>query len=99
MSGGVGNGAAPVVHRCALLLPVVPLAVKAQWCTGRSDRFLDWAVGPLRGRQITPPCWPAAHAAGFASAYDAALSGAIFIAELVYGTLVIRRQFPTCIVG
>jgi hypothetical protein len=29
-------------------------------------------------------------AAGFASAYDAR-SGAIFIAELVYGTLVIRR--------
>jgi H+/Cl- antiporter ClcA len=34
-------------------------------------------------------------AAGFASAYEAALSGAIFMAELVYGTLVIRRQFPS----
>jgi H+/Cl- antiporter ClcA len=33
-------------------------------------------------------------AAGFASAYDAALSGAIFIAEIVYGTLVIRRLGP-----
>jgi H+/Cl- antiporter ClcA len=33
-------------------------------------------------------------AAGFASAYDAALSGAIFIAEVVYGTLVIRRLGP-----
>lgn len=33
-------------------------------------------------------------AAGFASAYDAALSGAIFIAEIVYGTLAIRRLGP-----
>jgi H+/Cl- antiporter ClcA len=33
-------------------------------------------------------------AAGFASAYDAPLSGAIFIAEIVYGTLVIRRLGP-----
>ena len=33
-------------------------------------------------------------AAGFASAYDAALSGAIFIAEIVYGTLSIRRLGP-----
>jgi chloride channel protein, CIC family len=33
-------------------------------------------------------------AAGFASAYDAALSGAIFIAEIVYGTLTIRRLGP-----
>jgi chloride channel protein, CIC family len=33
-------------------------------------------------------------AAGFASAYDAALSGAIFIVEVVYGTLVIRRLGP-----
>lgn len=33
-------------------------------------------------------------AAGFASAYDAALSGAIFIAEIVYGTLLIRRLGP-----
>ena len=33
-------------------------------------------------------------AAGFASAYDAALSGAIFIAEVVYGTLLIRRLGP-----
>jgi chloride channel protein, CIC family len=33
-------------------------------------------------------------AAGFASAYDAALSGAIFIAEIVYGTLMIRRLGP-----
>jgi chloride channel protein, CIC family len=33
-------------------------------------------------------------AAGFAAAYDAALSGAIFIAEIVYGTLVIRRLGP-----
>ncbi|MBV8214573.1 MAG: ClcB-like voltage-gated chloride channel protein [Verrucomicrobia bacterium] len=33
-------------------------------------------------------------AAGFASAYDAAISGAIFIAEVVYGTLLIRRLGP-----
>ncbi len=33
-------------------------------------------------------------AAGFASAYDAAISGAIFIAEVVYGTLMIRRLGP-----
>lgn len=33
-------------------------------------------------------------AAGFAAAYDAALSGAIFIAEIVYGTLTIRRLGP-----
>jgi len=33
-------------------------------------------------------------AAGFAAAYDAALSGAIFIAEIVYGTLAIRRLGP-----
>jgi H+/Cl- antiporter ClcA len=33
-------------------------------------------------------------AAGFASAYDAALSGAIFIAEVVYGTLQIRKLGP-----
>lgn len=33
-------------------------------------------------------------AAGFASAYDAALSGAIFIAEIIYGTLAIRRLGP-----
>ncbi len=33
-------------------------------------------------------------AAGFASAYDAALSGAMFIAEIVYGTLAIRRLGP-----
>ena len=33
-------------------------------------------------------------AAGFASAYDAPLSGAIFIAEIVYGSLVIRRLGP-----
>jgi H+/Cl- antiporter ClcA len=33
-------------------------------------------------------------AAGFASAYDTALSGAIFIAEIVYGTLAIRRLGP-----
>jgi chloride channel protein, CIC family len=33
-------------------------------------------------------------AAGFASAYDAALSGAIFIAEVVCGTLLIRRLGP-----
>lgn len=33
-------------------------------------------------------------AAGFASAYDAALSGAIFISEIVYGTLAIRRLGP-----
>jgi CIC family chloride channel protein len=33
-------------------------------------------------------------AAGFASAYDAALSGAIFIAEITYGTLAIRRLGP-----
>jgi H+/Cl- antiporter ClcA len=33
-------------------------------------------------------------AAGFASAYDAPLSGAIFIAEIVYGTLAIRRLGP-----
>ncbi len=33
-------------------------------------------------------------AAGFASAYDAALSGPIFIAEIVYGTLAIRRLGP-----
>jgi chloride channel protein, CIC family len=33
-------------------------------------------------------------AAGFASAYDAALSGAIFIVEVVYGTLIIRRLGP-----
>ncbi|MBV9274477.1 MAG: ClcB-like voltage-gated chloride channel protein [Verrucomicrobia bacterium] len=33
-------------------------------------------------------------AAGFASAYDAALSGAIFIAEVVYGTLLIRTLGP-----
>ena len=33
-------------------------------------------------------------AAGFASAYDAALSGAVFIAEIVYGTLAIRRLGP-----
>ncbi len=33
-------------------------------------------------------------AAGFASAYDAALSGAIFIAEIVYGTLAIRSLGP-----
>src|SRR5262245_60282726 len=25
--------------------------------TGSSDRFLDGAVGPLRGRQITPACY------------------------------------------
>ena len=48
-------------------------------------------MGPLRGRQITPPCWARGAAAGFASACVAALSGAIFIAEVVYGTLVIRR--------
>jgi CIC family chloride channel protein len=33
-------------------------------------------------------------AAGFASAYGAALSGAIFIAEVVYGRLLIRRLGP-----
>ncbi len=33
-------------------------------------------------------------AAGFASAYDAAISGAIFIAEIVYGSLSIRRLGP-----
>ncbi len=33
-------------------------------------------------------------AAGFASAYDAALSGAIFIAEIIYGTLAIRSLGP-----
>jgi chloride channel protein, CIC family len=33
-------------------------------------------------------------AAGFASAYDAPLSAAIFIVEIVYGTLVIRRLGP-----
>jgi chloride channel protein, CIC family len=33
-------------------------------------------------------------AAGFAAAYDAAISGAIFIAEVVYGTLLIRRLGP-----
>jgi chloride channel protein, CIC family len=33
-------------------------------------------------------------AAGFASAYDAPLAGAIFIAEIVYGTLAIRRLGP-----
>lgn len=33
-------------------------------------------------------------AAGFAAAYDAALSGAIFIAEIVYGTLAMRRLGP-----
>lgn len=33
-------------------------------------------------------------AAGFASAYDAALSGAIFIAEIIYGRLTIRRLGP-----
>src|SRR6201987_1637295 len=33
-------------------------------------------------------------AAGFAAAYDAALSGAIFIVEVVYGTLLIRRLGP-----
>ncbi len=33
-------------------------------------------------------------AAGFASAYDAALSGAIFIAEIIYGTIAIRRLGP-----
>jgi chloride channel protein, CIC family len=33
-------------------------------------------------------------AAGFASAYDASLSGAIFIAEIVYGSLSIRRLGP-----
>jgi CIC family chloride channel protein len=33
-------------------------------------------------------------AAGFASAYDAAISGAIFIAEVVYGTLLIRQLGP-----
>ena len=48
-------------------------------------------MGPLRGRQITPPCWSRGAAAGFASACVAALSGAIFIAEVVYGTSVICR--------
>jgi len=33
-------------------------------------------------------------AAGFASAYDAPLSAAIFIAEILYGTLAIRRLGP-----
>ncbi len=33
-------------------------------------------------------------AAGFASAYDAALSGAIFIAEIIYGSIAIRRLGP-----
>ncbi len=33
-------------------------------------------------------------AAGFASAYDAALSGAIFIAEIIYGNIAIRRLGP-----
>ena len=48
-------------------------------------------LGPLRGRQNYASLLARAAAAGFASAYDAALSGAIFIAEVVYGRLVIRR--------
>ena len=74
---------------------------------GREGAMVHWPQRPVPGLGS----WAASRAtnyasllacgaaAGFASAYDAALSGAIFIAELVYGTLVIRRQFPTCIVG
>jgi len=94
-----GQPCCAVVHRCALLLPVVPF--------GREGAMVQWPQRPVPGLGS----WAASRAtnyasllacgaaAGFASAYDAALSGAIFVAELVYGTLVIRRQFPTCIVG
>ena len=70
---------------------------------GREGAMVHWPQLPVPGLGS----WAASRAtnyasllacgaaAGFASAYDAALSGAIFMAELVYGTLVIRRQFPS----
>ena len=86
-----GQPCRAVLRRCALLLPVVPF--------GREGAMVQWPQRPVPGLGS----WAASRAtnyasllacgaaAGFASAYDAALSGAIFIAEVVYRTLVIRR--------
>ena len=64
---------------------MVQLAAATGSWIGRIGRFTD---DDLR---LLLACGAAA---GFASAYDAALSGAIFIAEIVYGTLAIRRLGP-----
>src|SRR6516164_7547312 len=84
-----GQPCCAVLRRCALSLPVVPLAVKAQRCHWPQRPVLglgSWAASRATNYASLLACGAAV---GLASAYDAALSGAIFIAEVVYRTLVI----------